>query len=67
MRNFRVVAMSVIYGIVFPFTNVGCKRLFTVRTSTAISMAIVLDKVIQEGVRASRIVRRVGKGKDVFV
>ena len=68
MWNLCVVSMKLINRVIFPFTHIRCKwltviiiRLLIVRSS------ILLDELLDEGIRAGGVIWRIGEFNDVLI
>ena len=66
VRHLGVVGVSCINGIVLPLAHVRRERLLAVRHVRVVWLAVVLDEVRDEGVRARGIVRWIGEVQDVL-
>ena len=68
MRHFGVVAVRIVDRVVLAFRHVSGERLSVVVVSIGIiGIGVILQPLLNERVRASRIVRRIGERKDRFV
>ncbi len=68
IRDFCVVSVSIIHWVGLPFAHISRKGLSSIIISSwIIRLPVVLDKVFDEWIGASRVVRRVGQGQDVLV
>ncbi len=67
MWHFSMVRVRIVNRIIFPFANIRRKWLAMVGLIGVKRLAIVLDKVLDEGIGAGGVVGRVGQGQDVFI
>ena len=68
VRNFRVIAMSIVNRVFLPLTHVRSKRLaMIVVRCFVVGRAVLADEILNEGIRAGGVIRRTGKRNDVLV
>ena len=68
VRCFRVICMSIVNRIILPLAHITGKRLpMIIVCSLVIRRPMLLDKIRNKRIRASRVIGRVRKGDDVLV
>src|SRR3546814_4249199 len=64
VRHLGMVTVRIVYWIVFPLAHIGDKWLDAIRRRCIVCIAVILDEINDERVRAGRIVRWIGKSEN---
>ena len=67
MRDFGVVRVGIVDGMVFAFAHVRRERLAVVRLLRVVGRAVAFHEISEPGIRARRIIWRIGQGEDVLI
>ena len=67
VRHLGVVGVGVVNRVVLPLAHIRSERLPAVRFVRIVGLAIMLDEIRNERIRAGGVIRRIGQCQDVLV